>query len=294
MISSSPNSSSSSSFRLLNPFDRTNPRNNLISEVESMDIAEPVAESIDREVVEHCRLLVGLRLSNLYVIFLRCPDEDPNCAALNTLSCESKASVDFRRGDSSSQLSPSSSIGDKTLIGASGEISDFQSIMEMLDNMHQQDVNQDDGFTRTPAEIHSYLRAILYNRRNKGDPLWNQILVAGLKNDAPFLGYVDLIGTCYEENFVATGFGAYLAIPLIREKWDAQMSEGEARDLLEDCLRVLFYRDCRASNRIILAKVTKDGPIVSEPYELTTDWETANYDVRHAVPGLSAVDGSSW
>jgi 20S proteasome subunit beta 7 len=185
-------------------------------------------------------------------------------------------------------------IGDKTLIGASGEISDFQSIMEMLDNMHQQDVNQDDGFTRTPAEIHSYLRAILYNRRNKGDPLWNQILVAGLKNDAPFLGYVDLIGTCYEENFVATGFGAYLAIPLIREKWDAQMSEGEARDLLEDCLRVLFYRDCRASNRIILAKVTKDGPIVSEPYELTTDWETANYDVRHAVPGLSAVDGSSW
>jgi hypothetical protein len=112
MISSSPNSSSSSSFRLLNPFDRTNPRNNLISEVESMDIAEPVAESIDREVVEHCRLLVGLRLSNLYVIFLRCPDEDPNCAALNTLSCESKASVDFRRGDSSSQLSPSSSIGD--------------------------------------------------------------------------------------------------------------------------------------------------------------------------------------
>jgi len=51
-----------------------------------------------------------------------------------------------------------------------------------------------------------------------------------------------LVGTCYEENFIATGFGAYLAIPLIREKWNPRMSEGEARQLLEDCLRVLFYR----------------------------------------------------
>jgi 20S proteasome subunit beta 7 len=182
-------------------------------------------------------------------------------------------------------------IGEKTLIGASGEISDFQSIMEMLEDMHQADVNQEDGFSRSPAEIHSYLRAILYQRRNKGDPYWNQILVAGIKNDAPFLGYVDLIGTCYEENFVATGFGAYLAIPLIREKWDANMSEGEARDLLEECLRVMYYRDCRASNRIIVAKVTATGPVVSEPYELTTDWETATYDDRHQQAGLKVGDG---
>lgn len=33
------------------------------------------------------------------------------------------------------------------------------------------------------------------------------------------------------------------------------MSEGEARALLEDCLRVLWYRDTRAFNRIQLAKV---------------------------------------
>lgn len=33
------------------------------------------------------------------------------------------------------------------------------------------------------------------------------------------------------------------------------MTEGEARALLEDCLRVLFYRDCRALNRIQIGKV---------------------------------------
>ncbi|CAE7648046.1 PBG1 [Symbiodinium microadriaticum] len=163
-------------------------------------------------------------------------------------------------------------VGGSTLIGASGEYSDFQSIIEMLDVMHQSDVNIDDGYTRSPSEFHSYLRAVLYNRRNKFNPLWNQLLVAGYK-DAPFLGYVDLIGTSYEENFIAT-----------------DMEEGEARALLEDCLRVLFYRDCRASNKIQIAKATEEGTLISDPYEISHDWETANFDVRHGAP----ADGSSW
>lgn len=182
-------------------------------------------------------------------------------------------------------------VGENTLIGASGEISDFQAIQEILENMHQSDLNEDDGYTKSPSEVYNYLRAIMYQRRNKGNPLWNQLLVAGFRNETPFLGYVDLIGTAYEENFIATGFGAYLAIPLIREKWNPDMDEGEARGLLEDCLRVMFYRDCRASNRIQIAKATAEGTLVSEPYELETDWETANFDVRHSV---AVSDGSSW
>lgn len=71
------------------------------------------------------------------------------------------------------------------------------------------------------------------------------------------------------------------------------MEEGEARGLLEDCLRVMYYRDCRASSRIQIAKATRDGTtLISEPYQLTTDWETANYDVRHTA--AVALDGSSW
>jgi 20S proteasome subunit beta 7 len=83
-----------------------------------------------------------------------------------------------------------------------------------------------------------------------------------------------------------------LAIPLIREKWHADMDEGEARALMEDCLRVMFYRDCRALSRIQIAKATAEGTLVSEPYELTTDWETANFDVRHS--SAATLDGSSW
>ena len=38
-------------------------------------------------------------------------------------------------------------------------------------------------------------------------------------------------------------------------------------------------------------QATAEGTLVSDPYELQTDWETANFDVRHANKG---ADGSSW
>jgi len=185
-----------------------------------------------------------------------------------------------------------SKVGENTIIGASGEISDFQSVVENLQTMHQEDINQDDGYSKTPSEYFNYLRTLYYQKRNKGNPYWNQLLVAGSRDGNTFLGYVDLIGTAYEENFIATGFGAYLAIPLIRERWHPDIEEGEARGLIEDCLRVLYYRDCKASNRIQIAKASSDGVLISEPYELTHEWETANYDARHSSPAV--VDGSSW
>lgn len=65
------------------------------------------------------------------------------------------------------------------------------------------------------------------------------------------LGVVDLIGTAYKDNFITTGYGTHLALPLIRDRWRADFTEEEARSLLEDCMRVLYYRDCRALNKVL-------------------------------------------
>ena len=59
----------------------------------------------------------------------------------------------------------------------------------------------------------------------------------------------------YEDNFVATGLGAHMALPLMRKAWKEDMTEDEARKLLVDCMRVLFYRDTRASAKITIGKV---------------------------------------
>mmetsp|Transcript_2182 Transcript_2182/g.2954 ORF Transcript_2182/g.2954 Transcript_2182/m.2954 type:complete len:289 (+) Transcript_2182:137-1003(+) len=193
-----------------------------------------------------------------------------------------------------------------TLIGGGGEYSDFQAVKDLLDrnaldDYCTSDSLYDDDESNTAAsgsqmcakQTWNYLRAVMYNRRNKMNPLWNDLVVAGFtsttassesgNDDAstgsvPFLGLVDKIGTTYEDSFIATGFGSYLAIPILREKWRPDLDEGEARALLEDCMRVLFYRDCRALNKIQIAKVTKEeGVLISEPYELETEWGFASF-----------------
>lgn len=185
-------------------------------------------------------------------------------------------------------------INDATLLGAGGEYSDFQSITDLLrrnaledkctaDSLYDEDTNEE-----CAREVWNYLRAVMYNRRNKMDPLWNDLVVAGFgrptgdgksgDESEPFLGLVDKIGTTYEDDVIATGFGSYLALPILRERYTANLEEGEARAILEDCMRVLFYRDCRALNRIQIAKVTKDdGVLVSDPYEIETKWDSASF-----------------
>ena len=86
------------------------------------------------------------------------------------------------------------------MIGAGGEYSDFQSIMDMLKNVEQGDINLDDGGTKTPKELWSLMRAIMYQRRNKMNPYWNELVIGGYdeKLGGSFLGFVDKIGTAFE------------------------------------------------------------------------------------------------
>lgn len=167
--------------------------------------------------------------------------------------------------------------GSFTLVGGSGEMSDYHKIVDMLDSLERENLNANDGFEHSPAEIYHYLRAVMYERRNKFDPLWNSLVVGGYKDNEPFLGVVDLRGTAYTDDVVATGYGAHLALPVMRKKWRADLEEGEARALLEDCLRVLFYRDCRALDRIQISKATNEGTLISEPYKIETDWSSASF-----------------
>lgn len=129
----------------------------------------------------------------------------------------------------------------------------------------------------------------MYNRRSKAKPLQNQIAIAGFRETA-FLGYVDLYGTTYEDDYVATGFGMYIAKPMLAESWKPNMTFDEAKTLVEDCMRVLFYRDCRASHKIELLHVCEEGVSVTAPYDLEHKWDHNAY-VR---TNNFAVTGVSW
>ncbi|XP_024402015.1 proteasome subunit beta type-4 [Physcomitrium patens] len=163
-------------------------------------------------------------------------------------------------------------VGKTTALGASGEISDFQAINELLDQLITNDYMWDDGNNLGPVEIHNYLNRLMYGRRNKFDPLWNSLVLGGVKNGQQYLGVVTMIGVHYVDDHVATGFGNHLARPIFRDEWRADMTHEEAVALLEKCMLVLFYRDRSAINKFQIANVTEAGVHISEPYALQTNW----------------------
>ncbi|XP_047945825.1 proteasome subunit beta type-4-like [Salvia hispanica] len=164
-------------------------------------------------------------------------------------------------------------VGKHSVIGASGEISDFQEIMRYLDELILFDNMWDDGNSLGPKEVHNYLTRVMYNRRNKFNPLWNSLVLGGIKNGKKYLGTVSMIGVHYEDDHVATGFGNHLARPILRDEWHENLTYEEGVKLLEKCMRVLLYRDRSAVNKLQIAKITEEGFTVSEPYSLKTFWD---------------------
>ncbi|KAI0687831.1 proteasome endopeptidase complex beta subunit [Cytidiella melzeri] len=166
-------------------------------------------------------------------------------------------------------------VGSSTVIGASGDLSDFQYIQSTLEELAIEEFTSGDKHELGPAEIHEYLARVMYNRRTKMNPLWNSLLVGGRKDGKNFLAYVDLLGTTYTSPSIATGYGAHIAIPLLRNAVDGRentLTEEEARKILVESMRVLFYRDARSLNKFQISTVTDNGVHISDPIVLESSW----------------------
>jgi 20S proteasome subunit beta 7 len=111
----------------------------------------------------------------------------------------------------------------------------------------------DDGHVLGTPHIFEYLWRVMYGRRSKFNPLWNSLVVGGVHNGERFLGYVDLKGTTYKSNTIATGFGGYLAQPILRKRVEGredELTEEEAIEIVDTCMKVLYYRDARSMNKV--------------------------------------------
>ncbi|XP_028649775.1 proteasome subunit beta type-4 isoform X1 [Erpetoichthys calabaricus] len=169
-------------------------------------------------------------------------------------------------------------VNNNTILGASGDYADYQYLKQVIEQMVIDEELLGDGHSYSPKAIHSWLTRVLYNRRSKMNPLWNTIVIGGFYNGESFLGYVDKLGVAYEAPTIATGFGAYLAQPLMREAFESKpvMGKDEARELVERCLKVLYYRDARSYNRYEIATVTESGVEIEGPLSCETNWDIAN------------------
>ena len=179
------------------------------------------------------------------------------------------------------RMTPVGSAND-TLVAAGGDYSDYQYIIKMIDAKATAEFAMDDGATLPPSALHNWLTRVMYQRSSKMDPLWNSVVVCGFRGGKSYLGASDLYGTQYEENYAASGLGRHLAIPMLRKAWKPNLGEAEARALLEECMRVLFYRDTRASAHITIGKVDASGSSVLTPRPTFTRHNTTLQHARAA------------
>jgi 20S proteasome subunit beta 7 len=150
----------------------------------------------------------------------------------------------------------------------------MQYLDRLLNSLDTEEAYGSSGHTLNAKNLHTYLSKVFYKRRSDFNPLWNQVLVAGLDGEnKPFLASADLLGTTFSAPSLATGFGAHLAQPLLRkvapdEEAAAKLSKEEALTAVKESMKVLFYRDARSLDKYSIAVVTKEGIELKEDEKL--------------------------
>jgi len=165
-------------------------------------------------------------------------------------------------------------VNDRCVVSFTGELSDFSYVCNLLEELTTEDFCADDGTTKNAEEIYQYMTRVMYNRRNKFDPLWNSLVIAGVDGKGePFLGTVGMIGTHYTDDHVAAGFGNHIARPIFREYYRPDLTEEEAVNVLKSALYACVMRDKQMMNKFQIAKVTKEGGVeIGEPFAVPTEW----------------------
>eukprot|EP01086_Lenisia_limosa_P015370 TRINITY_DN4875_c0_g2_i1.p1 TRINITY_DN4875_c0_g2~~TRINITY_DN4875_c0_g2_i1.p1 ORF type:complete len:251 (+),score=43.33 TRINITY_DN4875_c0_g2_i1:106-858(+) len=133
-------------------------------------------------------------------------------------------------------------------LAAGGDLADGETLYQTIKEICEEDLLQADGEAQLlgAKEVYAMTKCELYGRRNEFEPLFVKVVIVGF-NKEPFVGTVDLIGTSYTEDYLATGFGTHLVVPVLRSAWHPDMTEEEAIALVEKSMEILCYCDKMAS-----------------------------------------------
>ncbi|KAI5148464.1 20S proteasome subunit beta 7 [Enteropsectra breve] len=145
-----------------------------------------------------------------------------------------------------------------------------------------------------PMSIHKFVQRELYQKRSEMKPLELAVIICGIdaqamkqesshgiKNtygaedeEGRFLGIVNSKGNFWFDQSMATGLASHLILPILRERDYSTLSREEATALAEECMRILFYKDCKASDVVILAFCEEGTQQITEAYPIETNWNS--------------------
>ena len=166
-------------------------------------------------------------------------------------------------------------LNDEIVFASSGEMADFQELAKQMRMQQEFDEISNDGATfMAPRDYYNFIANLNYRRRLKMDPLWCTTIIAGVSASSgeSFLGQCDMYGTKVEANYLLTGLSAHYCQVLMENAWREDLSEADARGIIEQCMRVMFYRDKKALDNIQISTVTAAGVTMHEPFRIDSEW----------------------
>ncbi|GAB6148309.1 archaeal proteasome endopeptidase complex subunit beta [Stetteria hydrogenophila] len=102
------------------------------------------------------------------------------------------------------------------------------------------------------------LSAILYS--NKFFPYYVEAIVGGINGDGePRIYVLDPVGAITEEDYIAVGSGATVALGVLESFYKPDASIEEAEDLAVKAMRAAIARDSSSGDGIDLLTITPDG-----------------------------------
>ena len=90
-------------------------------------------------------------------------------------------------------------------------------------------------------------------------PYYMESVIAGTKNGRKYLGYVDMFGTYFENDYLITGIARYFCGHLINESWNPEADLATCMNVIQECFKVMYYRSKNQSTSVIAASVTEQG-----------------------------------
>ncbi|KAI5172813.1 20S proteasome subunit beta 7 [Pancytospora epiphaga] len=170
-------------------------------------------------------------------------------------------------------------LNENCIVGFSGSVADIQYLYKTITEEIRKDTRPID-----PQGIHKMIQRIVYSRRSELKLLRVSAVVCGIKkkNDeifnntdeaGKFIGMVNGKGNFWFDSCVATGIASHLILPVLRERHTVDLSKEEAIGLMEDCMRLLCYKDTKASNIVQFGFCTESESVINDTYVLGTNWD---------------------
>ena len=89
------------------------------------------------------------------------------------------------------------------------------------------------------------------------DPYYIEGIIAGVKDNHPYLCCIDLYGNQYQDNYITTGIARMICPPIIDRVYSPDMSLEDAQAVLLKCFQALYARYSLADREVALCTVTE-------------------------------------